>query len=103
MFTNEELQKLRSRIEELDKEYKSERKNYDILKQDLKTYNDLKNKAQREKIQQQKEFDGICALRFGHEIDLDNLSKVQATGQLENFQLVFKNTEKECLERIKSS
>lgn len=63
----------------------------------------MKNKAQKEKVRAQKEFDGICALRFGHEIDLDNLSKVQATGQLENLQQIFKSTEKECLEKIKST
>ena len=52
LFTNEKLQKLRSRIGELDKEYKSERKNYDILKQYLK------NKAQSEKSRRRRSLTG---------------------------------------------
>lgn len=103
LFTNEEREKLKRRIRELEEEKKEaevRRKNIRIDEvNEKKKIRDIK-KAREEA---QKKFDAIQALKFGQKIKLDNLKYAEPSEQLAKLKNDFAKAERESIKRIEDS
>jgi WD40 repeat protein len=103
LFTQEEMGKLKRRIDELDSEVHETENRFERLKkltQGTKRLNEQKARLKEEEL---KKYEAIQALKYGHTIDLDLLSHAEPTASLENLKEKFETAERESVRSIEEA